>query len=102
MGRLIHNHQFTIYHSPLETPSPPFSANFCLLNVTLNLDHKQMGVGGDNSWGAQTHPEYTLPARSYSYRFRLRPFSADDPPPVALSKQKFAEKGGEGVSNCQW
>ena len=48
-----------------------------------------MGVGGDNSWGAQTHPEYTLPARSYSYRFRLRPFSVEDPPPVVLSRQGF-------------
>jgi beta-galactosidase len=30
--------------------------------ITVNLDYKQMGVGGDNSWGARTHPEYTLPA----------------------------------------
>jgi beta-galactosidase len=22
----------------------------------------QMGVGGDDSWGAKTHPEYLLPA----------------------------------------
>ena len=36
--------------------------------VTLNLDFKQMGVGGDNSWGAHTHKEYTLPAKNYSYR----------------------------------
>mgnify|MGYP001822288971 CR=1 FL=1 len=27
--------------------------------VTLNLDLQQMGVGGDTSWGARTHPEYT-------------------------------------------
>jgi beta-galactosidase len=38
--------------------------------VTLNLDHWQMGVGGDTSWGARTHPEYTLTAADYSYRFR--------------------------------
>ncbi|MCH8960650.1 MAG: DUF4981 domain-containing protein [Bacteroidetes bacterium] len=61
--------------------------------VTLNLDHKQMGVGGDNSWGARTHPEYTLPARSYAYRFRLRPFSVEDPAPVVLSKQGFRLRG---------
>jgi beta-galactosidase len=42
--------------------------------ITVNLDYKQMGVGGDDSWGARTHPEYTLPARPYSYRFRLRPY----------------------------
>ncbi len=57
--------------------------------VTLNLDYKQMGVGGDNSWGARTHPEYTLPAQPYAYRFRLRPFSPDDPPPSVLSRQGF-------------
>ncbi len=44
-------------------------------SITVNLDYKQMGVGGDNSWGAMTHPEYTLPAGPYSYSFRLRPYS---------------------------
>ena len=43
--------------------------------ITVNLDYKQMGVGGDDSWGARTHPEYTLPPRAYSYRFRLRPYT---------------------------
>jgi len=43
--------------------------------VTVNLDYKQMGVGGDDSWGARTHPEYTLPAKAYSYRLRLRPYT---------------------------
>ncbi|MBN2137078.1 MAG: DUF4981 domain-containing protein [Sedimentisphaerales bacterium] len=43
--------------------------------ITVNLDYRQMGVGGDDSWGARPHPEYTLPARPYSYRFLLRPYS---------------------------
>ena len=42
--------------------------------ITLNLDYKQMGVGGDDSWGARTHPEYILSARPYHYRFRLTPY----------------------------
>jgi beta-galactosidase len=46
--------------------------------VTLNLDYKQMGVGGDTSWGAKTHPEYTLTATEYRYRFRLRPFTVGE------------------------
>ncbi len=46
--------------------------------VTLNLDLKQMGVGGDNSWGAQPHPEYKIPPVAQSYRFRLRPFSGGE------------------------
>jgi len=56
--------------------------------VTLNVDLGQMGVGGDTSWGAKTHPEYTLPAQPYSYRFRLRPFSSGERPEV-LAKQRF-------------
>ncbi len=43
--------------------------------ITVNIDYKQMGVGGDNSWGARTHPEYTLPAKPYKYSFRLTPYS---------------------------
>jgi len=59
--------------------------------VTLNPDYKQMGVGGDTSWGdrARPHPEYTLYAKEYSYSFRLRPFSSKDETPMALSKQRF-------------
>ena len=40
--------------------------------VTVNLDYKQMGVAGDNSWGARPHKQYTLPATAHSYSFRLR------------------------------
>ncbi|MFG2725527.1 glycoside hydrolase family 2 TIM barrel-domain containing protein [Streptomyces canus] len=42
--------------------------------VVLRVNHRQMGVGGDNSWGAHTHDEYKLFAnRDYSYTYRLRP-----------------------------
>ena len=55
--------------------------------VTVNLDYKQMGVGGDDSWGARPHPEYTLPARPYTYRFRLQPYRPDLGPPNATARQ---------------
>jgi len=42
--------------------------------VTVNIDYKQMGVGGDDSWGARPHRQYTLPPKPYDYRFRLRPY----------------------------
>jgi beta-galactosidase len=42
--------------------------------VSWNLDFRQMGVGGDNSWGAKIHPEYLIQPAKYSYRFVLRPF----------------------------
>ena len=41
--------------------------------VTVNLDLQQMGVGGDNSWGALPHPEFRLPAKEYSYSYTLIP-----------------------------
>ena len=54
----------------------------------LSLDFRQMGVGGDDSWGALAHEPYQLPAKAYSYRFRLRPFSAAiDGAPGALAKR---------------
>ena len=40
--------------------------------ITVNIDHKQMGVGGDNSWGARPHAEYTLPIKKYTYSFKLQ------------------------------
>jgi len=34
----------------------------------------QMGVGGDNSWGARTHPEYLLPkGEKMDFTFRIAP-----------------------------
>lgn len=47
--------------------------------VVLRLSHHQMGVGGDNSWGAHTHDEYKLFAdRDYAYTYRLRPLTDVD------------------------
>lgn len=43
-------------------------------SVTVRVNYKQMGVGGDDSWGAKTHPDYTLYAnRSYTNTFTLKP-----------------------------
>ena len=44
--------------------------------IWLNIDHKQMGVGGDNTWGAQVHPEYTITPHEYS--FTLAPLAPED------------------------
>ncbi len=57
--------------------------------VWLELDLHQMGVGGDNSWGAQTHDEYRLLAPSYRYGFRLRPFDARRESPEQLARRRF-------------
>lgn len=44
---------------------------------TVNLDYKQMGVGGDTTWmtTARPHEQYRLQAKPYSYTITLRPFT---------------------------
>jgi beta-galactosidase len=58
-------------------------------HITLDLDYRQMGLGGDTSWGAVILPQYRVPASEYSYRVRLMPFGPGDPTPMQLSKQRF-------------
>lgn len=41
--------------------------------VTWNIDLRQMGVGGDDSWGAIPHGQYLIPARKMEFSFRLDP-----------------------------
>ncbi|MCL4192626.1 MAG: hypothetical protein KJZ87_12920, partial [Thermoguttaceae bacterium] len=55
----------------------------------LHLDLRQMGLGGDDSWGAWPHQEFQIPCQAYSYRFRLRPIAAGDDP-KALARQAVA------------
>ncbi len=44
--------------------------------VSVRVNGWQMGVGGDDSWGQQTHPEYRLFAnQNYVYRFTLEGLS---------------------------
>ncbi|MBN2417588.1 DUF4981 domain-containing protein [bacterium] len=55
--------------------------------VTLRVDYGQMGVGGDNAWGARPHRRYTLYPAYYEYSFRLKPFRLDDADPADLAKE---------------
>ncbi|MDW7759027.1 MAG: glycoside hydrolase family 2 TIM barrel-domain containing protein [Acidobacteriota bacterium] len=48
--------------------------------TSVNIDFKQMGVGGDNSWGAWTHPQYRLTEKAYDYSFLIRPLKPGDDP----------------------
>lgn len=57
---------------------------------TVNLDYKQMGVGGDDSWGAPVHTEYKLLAdQTYRYQFRLTPLRGKEDDPAVLSKPRY-------------
>ncbi len=44
--------------------------------VQWNIDHLQMGVGGDTSWGRRVHEEYCIPAKAYRYGFVIQPVRA--------------------------
>jgi beta-galactosidase len=55
--------------------------------TSLNIDYKQMGVGGDNSWGALPHPQYLLPVKRYSYSVRLRLYDTAKEKPEELKNQ---------------
>lgn len=42
--------------------------------VKVHIDHKMMGVGGDNSWGAKPHEPYRYYAdKVYEYSFSILP-----------------------------
>lgn len=46
--------------------------------VYLHIDHKIMGVGGDNSWGAKPHAPYLIEPNDYSFKVIFKPFSAEE------------------------
>ena len=48
--------------------------------TTLHLDYRQMGVGGDDSWGAVPRHEYTLWPQELAFRYLLRPLAPGDDP----------------------
>ena len=43
--------------------------------ITLNIDHVQMGVGGNSSWSDDAAPleKYQIPATNYRYAFTMAP-----------------------------
>ena len=57
--------------------------------VYLNLDHKQMGVGGVDSWSENAFPlpPYRIAGdQPYSYKYRLTPVTGDF---SALTREAF-------------
>ncbi|HSH20589.1 MAG TPA: beta-galactosidase small subunit, partial [Draconibacterium sp.] len=56
--------------------------------TSVNIDYKQMGVGGDDSWGARTHDQYRLTDKEYSYSFRMKAIAAEENA-IELAKLKL-------------
>ncbi|MHA0856130.1 glycoside hydrolase family 2 TIM barrel-domain containing protein [Paenibacillus sp. CMAA1364] len=77
-----------LHYTPfdLDGPKHPHELNY-RNDITLRLNYKQMGVGGDNSWGAKPHAPYMLYSnKDYSYSYKLRPIPANTTDLMALSK----------------
>lgn len=57
----------------LEGPKHPFEIPEREVN-TIHIDHRQMGLGGVNTWGARPLDHYRLPAdKEYSYQVLIEP-----------------------------
>ena len=50
---------------PIDLPKRDF--------ISINIDLKQMGVGGDNSWGARPLTKYLIEPGNKSYSFLIKP-----------------------------
>ncbi len=64
-----------LHHTPadLEGPAHPHEVTR-RAETSLAVNHRQMGVGGNDSWGAPPEEKYLLHAgRTYTYAYRLRP-----------------------------
>jgi beta-galactosidase len=57
--------------------------------IDLNIDYRQTGVGGNDSWGARPLPVYTLFSGKYNYSFRIRPINQNNDP-MKISKVVFS------------
>ncbi len=56
--------------------------------VNWLIDTKQMGVGGDNSWGAKPHDQYMISPGKYSFSYKMIPFE-EGTDLISLSKLNY-------------
>lgn len=68
-------------------------------NIYLNIDYKQMGVGGDNSWRALPHLQYLILPHEHYYSFRIKLYKKGDTMPEILYNS-FRKKN-EGYFNTK-
>ncbi|KDP40530.1 hypothetical protein JCGZ_24529 [Jatropha curcas] len=56
-------------------------------DIEVHLDHKHMGLGGDDSWTPCTHDKYLVPAVPYSFSIRFCPITAATSGPQIYESQ---------------
>lgn len=72
-GQMLEAGGYPYLISDLEGPKHPYQMPVRNVN-TIHIDHRQMGVGGVNSWGARPLSQYRLPAnKEYSYQVLIDP-----------------------------
>ncbi|MCK3684146.1 glycoside hydrolase family 2 TIM barrel-domain containing protein [Maribellus sp. YY47] len=71
---------FSTLHNPIEDFDMENAQDFRHTNdivkkdgVFITTDMKQMGVAGDNSWGATPMRKYSLPAQDLEFKFTIQP-----------------------------
>jgi len=57
--------------------------------IYVNIDYKQQGVGGDDSWYTPVHPEYRIKAELITYKMRLKLYDVSKDNVLDLSKQNI-------------
>ncbi len=62
--------------------------------IDVNIDYRQMGVGGDDSWGAKPLAKYRLYSMAQTFTFKLRPLTKKMDP-EKVSKEKFIIYAGK-------
>jgi len=84
MVRGLPDFEFSALHYPQEQLSRR-TPGICHMSdpepqdkVFLTLNHRQMGLGGDNSWGAKTHAAYSIPAQTMQFSYFLKPVTKGD------------------------
>jgi beta-galactosidase len=90
---------FSVHHyttTDLETAKHSYQMQY-REDITFNIDMKQTGVGGDTSWGARTHKQYTVWPEPMSFVYKLRPVNASssDGPPTGAGWPRPSAGCGE-------
>ncbi|MDR2754701.1 MAG: DUF4981 domain-containing protein [Planctomycetaceae bacterium] len=69
----------------LETCDHPYKMK-ASKDIFVNIDYAQMGVGGDDSWGAQVHDEFRLKGTNYVLKYYIVPLLPNSDPVNIISQ----------------
>jgi beta-galactosidase len=73
-GQPLEMAAYPFLQSDLEGPAHPTDIPLRKL-ITVQISHRQMGLGGENSWGAWPLDKYMIPAKgTYEYSFIMQAF----------------------------